>query len=139
MRTVFVPLILAGLVLASCSNFPSPGTAGRDAKAHASMPRMPRKIVDLSPTLTEDFAIRYVGHKVVEKFGLRERTEFEHVIARDPFYVAMSYITLQTHTGPHHDPPGHVIEGAATSEQIPLDRFFGKAKVLDFRDRGPVL
>ena len=36
MRTVFVPLILAGLVLASCSNFPSPGTAGRDAKAHAS-------------------------------------------------------------------------------------------------------
>ena len=96
---------------------------------------MPRKIVDLSPTLTEDFAIRYVGRKVIETFGLRERTKFEHVIAREPFYVAMSYVTLYTHMGTHHDPPSHVIEGAASSDQIPLDRFFGKARVLDFRDR----
>ena len=110
MRVNFVPLILAGLVLASCSSSPSRGTGGLDAKAQASMPQMPRKIVDLSPTLSEDFAIRHVGHKVIETFGLRERTEFEHIITRDPFYVAMSYVTLHTHTGPHHDPPAHVIE-----------------------------
>jgi len=42
MRTVFVPLILAGLALASCSDSPPPGTGERVAKANASVPQMPR-------------------------------------------------------------------------------------------------
>ena len=137
MRLHLVLLLVAGgLVLTSCGGSSSRQTLDPDAALAArSTPEMPRRIVDLSPTLTEDFGIRYVGKKVAKTFGLRERTEFEHVVAREPAYVAMSYVTLQTHTGPHHDPPGHVIEGAATSEEIPLDRFFGRARILDFRDR----
>ena len=96
---------------------------------------MPRAIVDLSPTITEDSAVEYQGRKLVKLFGLRERTTFEHVITEDPFYSAMSYVTLFTHLGPHHDPPSHVIKGAASSDEIPLDRFFGRARLLDFRDR----
>ncbi len=98
---------------------------------------MPREIVDLSPTIGEDFAVRSVGRRTVEFFGLRERTEFEHIITEAPYYAAMSYVTLFTHGGPHHDPPSHVIKGAASSDEIPLDRFFGPARILDFRDRKP--
>ena len=103
--------------------------------AEPATPPMPREIVDLSPTIGEDFALQSIGRKAVDFFGLRERTTFEHQIVEDQHYVTMSYVTLNTHTGPHHDPPGHVIKGAAFSDEIPLDRFFGEARVLDFRHK----
>ena len=45
---------------------------------------MPRKIVDLSPTIGEDFGVRQVGRRVGKLFRLRERTEFEHLISEEP-------------------------------------------------------
>ncbi len=116
-----VSLLLAGaLLLSACATGPATSTA-------------PRAIVDLSPGVGEDFALQSLGRKLVKLFGLRERTKFEHVVVEDPHYTAMSYVTLFTHGGPHHDPPSHVIKGAASSDEIPLDRFFGRARVLDFR------
>ena len=127
MRLGIAPLIVVGCgFLVTCD-----GSSSRDGPG---TPPMPRAIVDLSPTIDEDFAVRSVGHKVIELFGLRERTTFEHVIVEEPFYSATSYVTLYTHGGPHHDPPSHVIKGAASSDEIELERFFGEARVLDFRD-----
>jgi kynurenine formamidase len=99
------------------------------------LPPLPREIVDLSPTIGEDFAAQYLGNKMLRLFGLRERTPFDHLVTEEPFYVAMSYVTLWTHGGPHHDPPSHVIAGAAPSDSTPLDQFYGPAHVIDFRHK----
>ncbi len=63
-----VSLLLAGaLLLSACASAPATFTA-------------PRAIVDLSPSVGEDFAVGYLGRKMVELFELRERTTFEHVV-----------------------------------------------------------
>ena len=96
-------------------------------------PQMPKAIVDLSPTIGEDFPLKTVGTAMLEAFQLRDSIKIEHIITEEPFYVAMSYITLLNHVGSHHDPPNHVIKGATSTDQIPLEDFYGKAKVFDFR------
>lgn len=103
------------------------GTAGSGISA-------PRAIVDLSPSLTEDYPVRALGEKLIADFGYRPRTRFEPIVQHEPFYVADAYITLFNHVGPHHDPPSHMIQGAASTDQIPLERFVGPARLLDFRD-----
>lgn len=98
-------------------------------------PQVPKAIVDLSPTIGEDFPLRYYGAAMLKAFQVRDSTKIEHIITEEPFYVAMSYITLWDHGGSHHDPPNHVIKGATSTDQIPLEKFYGKAKVLDFRTK----
>ncbi len=41
-------------------------------------------------------------------------------------------ITMYSHTGTHMDAPAHLVPGAATLDQLPLDTFYGRACVLDF-------
>ena len=49
-------------------------------------------------------------------------------------------ITLFSHTGTHVDAPAHLIEGASTLDQLPVEQFIGKALVLGLEDcRGPVI
>jgi len=60
----------------------------------------------------------------IENFGIEE-----------PFYVQMSYLTIPTHVGPHVDPPNHGIKGAKGVDRLSLEKFYGRARVLDFRDR----
>jgi kynurenine formamidase len=96
-------------------------------------PEMPKAIVDLSPAIGEDFPLRSHGAAMLEAFQLRDSTNIEPIITEEPFYVAMSYITLWNHVGTHSDPPNHVIKGANSIDQIPLEKFYGQAKVLDFR------
>lgn len=98
-------------------------------------PVMPKKIVDLTPTIGEDLAVKTVGHKFLSDFGYADSTKFEHQITEEPFYVADSYITIFNHVGPHLDPPNHIIKGAKSTDQIPIDKFYGKAKVFDFRSK----
>jgi kynurenine formamidase len=47
----------------------------------------------------------------------------------------MSVYTIDNHAGPHYDPPNHIIKGGASVESAPLDKFFGKSRVLDFRSK----
>jgi arylformamidase len=42
----------------------------------------------------------------------------------------VSRVTLGTHSGTHVDAPRHMIEGAATLDQLPLDAFLGPARVV---------
>ena len=55
---------------------------------------LPRRIVDLSPVITEDLPVRIWGHKLLSDFGFRDTTEFEDVVTEDPVYVVDSYLTL---------------------------------------------
>jgi len=49
-------------------------------------------------------------------------------------------ITLFSHTGTHVDAPAHLIEGAMTLDELPLDQFIGKALVLGLEGcKGPVI
>jgi arylformamidase len=50
-------------------------------------------------------------------------------LPQDPANV--SVISIGTHTGTHVDPPLHFVEGGAPLDRVPLDRFYGRAEVLD--------
>jgi kynurenine formamidase len=97
--------------------------------------KMPRAIVDLSPTIGEDFPVVALGEKAVASFGIAPRTTFDLNIIEEPFYAGEAVYCLANHVGPHYDPPSHVIKGAKSSDQAPLDRFYGKAKLFDFRSK----
>ncbi len=57
-------------------------------------PAMPKRIVDLSPTISEVLPVRTVGSKFLADFGYPERTTFEHKITEEPFY-ADSFLTAE--------------------------------------------
>jgi len=96
-------------------------------------PRRPRAIVDLSPATTEDLLIKTLGHRLVSSSGMPEATAFEDFVVEEPYYGATSYVTLFNHVGSHHDPPSHIIRGARSTDDVPLERFYGRARILDFR------
>jgi arylformamidase len=97
--------------------------------------QIPRRICDLSPTITPDLPVRLLGHQALAAFGFSDTTEFRHQILENPLYIMNSYITLFDHAGAHADAPMHVIKGGKSIDQLPLERFFGAARVLDFRCR----
>lgn len=49
----------------------------------------------------------------------------------------LSVVTLGTHTGTHVDAPLHVFEGREKLEELPLDNFLGKCRVIDASHCGP--
>lgn len=49
----------------------------------------------------------------------------------------LSKITMGTHTGTHIDAPMHAVIGGDTLDQIPLENFVGKCRVVDATHRGP--
>ena len=46
----------------------------------------------------------------------------------------LEMMTLASHTGSHVDAPLHKLAGGASLDDIPLDRFVGKALLVDLRD-----
>ena len=81
------------------------------------------KIYDLSPEISEDMAV------------------YKNKIEKKPKLIATrtlgeganeSKLEIYVHTGSHVDAPYHVLQDGKTIERIPLDRFMGKAIVLDF-------
>ena len=117
------------LVCAACAP-PQPSTSQA-----ATESRTPRAIVDLSPTIGEDIPTQSLGVTALEAFGVSPTTPFELQVTEEPFYVADALYTLFNHAGPHHDPPSHLIKGGKSTDQIPLDRFYGPAKLFDFRSK----
>lgn len=49
----------------------------------------------------------------------------------------LEMLTLASHTGSHVDAPLHKLPGGASLDDLPLDRFVGKAFVADLRDSKP--
>jgi len=50
-------------------------------------------------------------------------------VERDGF--AETWFGMPTHTGTHIDAPAHMLAGAASLDQLGIDRFFGPARVVD--------
>jgi len=78
---------------------------------------------------------RSLGVTALEAFGVPPTTKFESNVTEEPFYIADALIALFNHVGPHHDPPSHIIKGGKSTDQVPLDRFYGRAKFFDFRSK----
>lgn len=81
------------------------------------------KIYDLSPEISESMAV-YKNKPEKRPKITRTRTLKEG--------ANESRIGVDGHTGSHVDAPYHVLHDGKTIEKIPLDKFMGKAVVLDF-------
>jgi kynurenine formamidase len=67
----------------------------------------------------------YVTHEQSRDAGLGE--------PGDPFTYAVNYVSMLEHVGTHVDAPLHIGAGGASIDELPLDRFRGKAVCLDVR------
>lgn len=54
-----------------------------------------------------------------------------HIVARDGF--AEKQLLFTTHVGTHLDAPAHMLAEGPTLDSLPIDNFWGKARVLDVR------
>lgn len=75
-------------------------------------------LIDLSHTIDPDISVFPGTEKPVF-----ERKEIEG-------YPEVK-ITMYTHTATHMDAPIHIIKGARTLDELPLDKFMGKAIAID--------
>jgi kynurenine formamidase len=95
---------------------------------------MPKKIIDLSPPITEDLAVRQFGHRACEFLGLPERMRFEPVIpANEAYAFGLTSFELVSHLGAHVDAPGRLLKGGSRADEVPLERLYGPANVIDLR------
>lgn len=81
------------------------------------------KIYDLSPEISEDMAV-YKNNPDKKPKLIATRTLKEG--------ANESRLEIDAHTGSHVDAPYHFLEKGRTIEKIGLDKFIGKAVVLDF-------
>ena len=79
------------------------------------------KIIDLSMYI-------YTGLPVFEGYPIPIVHEWTN-IDRDGYYS--NILMLVEHTGTHVDSPAHFIKGAPSIDEVPLERFMGKALVVD--------
>ena len=84
---------------------------------------MKMKLYDLSPEISEDMAV-YKNNPDKKPKLITVRTLKEG--------ANESRLEIDAHTGSHVDAPYHFLEKGRTIEKISLDKFIGKAVVLDF-------
>lgn len=126
------PVGLLGFVLL-CGCMPPPGPEPEPEPELV----MPRSIVDLSPAISPDLPTRAIGEKTATTFSVPLSLPFKAHVGEEPFYISMSEYTIFSHVGPHYDPPNHIIEGGASVDEAPLEKFYGRARLFDFRDKTP--
>jgi kynurenine formamidase len=94
----------------------------------------PKKIVDLSPTITEDLPVRQLGHRAVEFLGIRERLDFTPITpVKEHLTFGLTYYELPSHIGAHLDAPGRLLKGGERADQVPLEKLYGPARLIDLR------
>lgn len=95
---------------------------------------IPKKIVDLSPTITEDLPLRMYGHRACEFLGLKERITFTPIVPQKEEYTfGLTMVELPSNLGAHLDAPGRLLKGGERADQVPLEKLFGRAQVIDLR------
>ena len=97
---------------------------------------LPKEIIDLSPSITEDLPKRIWGKKMLKDFGFKDSTRFTDIAVEDPLYVVDSYIELFNHGGAHLDAPNHLDKKAMSVDQYPLKKLVGRFKVFDASRKG---
>jgi len=109
------------------------GLAGCRTSGSISLP-MPKKIVDLSPVITEDLPVRQFGHRATEFLGLKDRVTFSPVTpSKDSYAFGLTYIELASNLGAHLDAPGRLLKGGERADQVPLEKLYGRARLIDLR------
>ena len=95
---------------------------------------VPRQIIDLSPTITEDLPVRIWGHRALKELGFSDSTEFRVISGNDPVYYQNSYYTLFNHGGPHVDAPNHLERGDTRGiDSYNLESLVGPIRLVDVR------
>lgn len=95
---------------------------------------MPKKIVDLSPVISEDLPLRQLGHRAAEFLGLKERLTFTPVQpSKEQYAFGLMYFELPSDIGAHLDAPARLLKGGERADQVPLERLYGRAKLIDLR------
>lgn len=79
--------------------------------------------IDLTQTISEDMPV-YPG---------TERPILDRTFNIKDYGFAETKISMFSHTGTHIDAPSHMVEGAKNLDEYPVDRFFGKAFLLDLK------
>lgn len=80
-------------------------------------------IIDLSHTIEQDISV-YPGS---------DRPLFEDVASIAENGYAEKRLTLFSHHGTHIDAPCHILEGGKTLGDFPVEKFIGRARVVDCR------
>lgn len=82
------------------------------------------KAIDLSHKIENNMTVypgsekaRVKDIRTIEKDGFREKN-----------------ISILSHVGTHVDAPGHVLKNGKLLDEFPIDKFMGKAIILDFRE-----
>jgi arylformamidase len=95
----------------------------------------PRQFVDLSQSIEPDMVEKQFG-ELIARAGYLPPPRFEDLIEDEPGgYSAMTVITVLNHLGSHHDAPRHVDRAWPSTDEIPLSRFYGRAKLVDLRTK----
>lgn len=109
------------------------GLSGCRTSGSVSVP-MPRKIIDLSPVITEDLPVRQFGHRACEFLGIKERVVFTPVLpSKESYAFGLTYFELPSNLGAHLDAPARLLKGGERADQVPLDRLYGRARIVDLR------
>ena len=113
------------LCISGCSQPPAPAPPPAQAPAQPTSAAFPAgKLVDLSHT----FDKTTVFWPTAESFRLDKVADG---VTPDGYYYAANNFFTSEHGGTHLDAPVHFAQGAQTVDQIPVDRFFGEAYVVD--------
>lgn len=91
-------------------------------------------MVDLSPALAGDVAMRRLGSHALEFLGTDGRPSFAPVLPPNPAEAfGMNTIEVLSHLGSHLDAPARLLLGGERPGQVALDRLVGPARVVDLR------
>jgi arylformamidase len=77
-------------------------------------------VIDISLPITNDMPI-YPGTKPTVITTVKSKSGSS----------ILSEICMTSHAGTHIDAPSHVLENAASIDELPLDTFYGRCRVLD--------
>jgi kynurenine formamidase len=107
--------VIATILGAACSTSPPPP---------ASAPFPSGQVVDLSHT----YDATTIFWPTSDRFRLEKTAD--GVTPQGYYYASNNFFTAE-HGGTHLDAPVHFSQGAETVEQIPVDRFLGRAVIVD--------
>jgi kynurenine formamidase len=109
------------------------GVVGCRSGGTVALP-MPKKIIDLSPAITEDLPVRQFGHRACDFLGLKERVTFTPVVpSKDEYTFGLTYFDLASNLGAHLDAPARLLKTGERPDQVPLERLYGRARLVDLR------
>ena len=111
----------------------APWVIGCEATTATGLP-MPKKIVDLSPPITRDLAAERLGHRASDFLGLKKRLSFTPIVPENKRHTfGLTSFELVSHLGAHLDAPGRLRKHGERADEVPLEKLYGRAQVIDLR------